>query len=177
LTPAVQFLRGFRDQTVYSTFAGSQFMTVFNRFYYSFSPTVALLISGNEFSQEIMQVILYPLIGILHLASMVYSIFSFIPELAVVLAGLISSSLIGVVYLTPLFLILSRNKKIQKQILKKVRSGMIIVGSCLILVVIANIVSSPIIMMFAAGILVLSTLSSTAVFTSKEIIKLVQKRT
>jgi hypothetical protein len=35
----MQFLREFRDNTVYSTFAGSSFIIMFNGFYYSFSPS------------------------------------------------------------------------------------------------------------------------------------------
>jgi len=33
LAPEVQFLREFRDQAVMSTFAGSQFVKIFNAFY------------------------------------------------------------------------------------------------------------------------------------------------
>nr|MDO8134680.1 CFI-box-CTERM domain-containing protein [Candidatus Njordarchaeum guaymaensis] len=47
LSPEVQFLRGFRDRTVLSTFAGSEFMKAFNAWYYSFSPSVASFIADN----------------------------------------------------------------------------------------------------------------------------------
>ncbi|MDC0193874.1 copper-binding protein, partial [Candidatus Nitrosopelagicus sp.] len=41
MAPQVQFLREIRDNTVLQTQSGTSFMTVFNQFYYSFSPTVA----------------------------------------------------------------------------------------------------------------------------------------
>ena len=76
LSPEVQFLRGFRDNTVLSTFAGSNFMEVFNRFYYSFSPSVASTISDHGALRGVMKIVLYPLVGILHLSSIVFSLFS-----------------------------------------------------------------------------------------------------
>lgn len=68
LSPEVQFLREFRDNTVYSTFAGGSFMTVFKGFYYFFSSSVASVIADNSVLRDIMKVILYPLIGILHVS-------------------------------------------------------------------------------------------------------------
>jgi len=41
MAPQVQFLREIRDNTVLQTQSGSAFMTGFNQFYYSFSPTIA----------------------------------------------------------------------------------------------------------------------------------------
>lgn len=55
----VQFLGGFRDNTVLTTFASSSFITVFNRFYYSFSPSVASVISGNEILRGLMKVVAF----------------------------------------------------------------------------------------------------------------------
>jgi len=85
---------------VLSTKAGSAFMDVFNAWYYSFSPSVAGLIAGNDPLRAAARVILYPLFGALGLSAFTYSIFSGTPEFAVVMAGLVASSLIGLVYLT-----------------------------------------------------------------------------
>ena len=41
MAPQVQFLREIRDNTVLQTQSGTSFMTAFNTFYYTFSPTVA----------------------------------------------------------------------------------------------------------------------------------------
>lgn len=81
------------------TFAGSSFMHVFNAWYYSFSPTVAQYISTHQAARDTMKVVLYPLIGILHLSSMMYSALAFQPELGALIAGIVASSLIGLVYL------------------------------------------------------------------------------
>ena len=111
LSPEVQFLRGFRDNTVLSTFSGTSFMTVFNGFYYSFSPSVASTISANEVLRNVMKVLLYPLIAILHLSSVTFSFLSFSPELGVVIAGLVASSLIAIVYAVPWVLALGFIRK------------------------------------------------------------------
>jgi len=101
LAPEVQFLREFRDETVLRTFAGSCFMRVFNAWYYSFSPAVAKMIAANGWLRAVMRIILYPLIGILHLSAMTYGAVGFNPEVGVVAAGLVASTLLGIVYVTP----------------------------------------------------------------------------
>jgi hypothetical protein len=53
-----------------------------------------------------MKVLLYPLIGILHMAAITYDAFSFSHELGVVMAGMIASNLIGIIYFSPLGLAL-----------------------------------------------------------------------
>jgi len=100
VSSAVQFLRNFRDGLVLSTRAGSAFMEVFNAWYYSFSPSVAGLIAGNDPVRAGVRVILYPLFGALGLSAFAYSLLVGAPEFAVVIAGLVASSLIGLVYLT-----------------------------------------------------------------------------
>ena len=160
LSPQVQFLRGFRDNTVLTTFAGSSFMNVFNEFYYSFSPSVASVIAENSILRDIMKVVLYPLIGILHLSSTIFSSFSFAVELGVILAGLLASALIGVVYVLPLALIFSFIKKIK--ISRKIIHilGLIWLGSIMTLFI-AEVSNSPPIMMISTSVFVLVTLSTT----------------
>jgi hypothetical protein len=99
-SPAVQFLRNFRDRLVLSTTAGSAFMQVFNAWYYSFSPSVAEFIASNDPIRAPIRVFLYPLLGVLGISTFAYSLFSATPEFAIVMAGLVASSLIGLVYLT-----------------------------------------------------------------------------
>jgi len=107
-SPEVQFLRTFRDSIALSTFSGSNFMKVFNSWYYSFSPSVAQFISEIYLAREVTRGTLYPLLGILRLSSQVYSMFSSSSEVAIVVAGLVAGSLVGVVYLSPLVILLSR---------------------------------------------------------------------
>jgi len=100
VSPAVQFLRNFRDRLVLSTTAGSAFMQVFNAWYYSFSPSVAQFIASNDPIRAPIRVFLYPLLGVLSVSAFTYSLFSATPEFGIVMAGLVASSLIGLVYLT-----------------------------------------------------------------------------
>ncbi|MGA8856940.1 MAG: CFI-box-CTERM domain-containing protein [Candidatus Bathyarchaeia archaeon] len=117
LSPEVVFLRDFRDRLVMSTVAGSAFMRIFNDWYYSFSPAVARVIANNEPLRALTRITLYPLIGILYLSAFTYSVFNRIPELAVVMAGILSSSLIGLAYISvPIFLtmkLVGRNKRVR----------------------------------------------------------------
>ncbi|MEM2226602.1 MAG: YCF48-related protein [Candidatus Bathyarchaeia archaeon] len=110
LTPEVAFLRAFRDRDVLSTFAGREFMGVFNAWYYSFSPSVAALLYGNEALRQGVKLLLYPLIGILMASREVYSAASWSPELGVALAGLVASAMIGAVYASPLAMLASRRR-------------------------------------------------------------------
>lgn len=101
LSPEVQLLRNFRERDVLSTFAGSQFMNVFNSFYYSFSPHFARVISTNNGLRTMMRYVLYPLIGILWMSQGIYGTLAFNPEAAVVAAGLFAAGMIGLVYALP----------------------------------------------------------------------------
>jgi len=105
LSPEVQSLRGFRDTRILPTFAGSQFMAVFDRFYYSFSPNVAGYISRSAAARSVLKVLLYPLIKILSLAELASRPFVFNAELGASVAGLVASGLIGAVYVFPMMLI------------------------------------------------------------------------
>jgi hypothetical protein len=75
-------------------------MEVFNAWYYSFSPSVAGFIANNDPIRAPARVLLYPLLGALGVSAFTYSLFSGAPEFAIVMAGLVASSLIGLVYLT-----------------------------------------------------------------------------
>jgi len=99
LMPEVQFLRSFRDESIMPTFVGKSFMSVFDYWYYSSSPFVAELISNNPTARSVMRVALCPLMEILRFSSCIYSIFTFNPEIAAVVVGLVIGSLIGIVYL------------------------------------------------------------------------------
>jgi len=101
LSPYVQFLREFRDCHVANSFAGSQFMKSFNTFYYSFSPLLAEFISGSGTARAATRALLAPLLGSLRIGQAVFHVFQPNSELGVLAAGLISSSLIGLLYASP----------------------------------------------------------------------------
>ena len=162
LTPQVQLLRSFRDYRILSTFAGSQFMTVFNSFYYSFSPDVADLIRGNDALRDMMKVALYPLINVLQVSEGIFSVLSFSPELAVVTTGFVASALIAVIYLLPLTLIISYFRKVPflKNLFRAV--GMVWLVS-LTSIVVAEVSQSSVLMMTATGTFVLASMGLTIV--------------
>ena len=62
LAPQVQQLRELRDNIVLKTNSGITFMTTFNQFYYSFSPTVADFEREQPIFKEVMKVTLTPML-------------------------------------------------------------------------------------------------------------------
>ena len=62
LAPQVQQLRELRDNTVLQTESGTSFMTEFNHFYYSFSPTIADYERENAVFKEAVKLTLTPLL-------------------------------------------------------------------------------------------------------------------
>jgi hypothetical protein len=67
MAPQVQFLRELRDNTVLQTQSGTSFMTGFNQFYYSFSPTIADYERDNPAFKETVKITLTPLLASLTL--------------------------------------------------------------------------------------------------------------
>ena len=62
LAPQVQHLRELRDSNLLQTKSGSDFMTAFNNFYYSFSPQVADLEREYPFFKETVKIVITPLL-------------------------------------------------------------------------------------------------------------------
>jgi len=62
MAPQIQFLREIRDNTVLQTESGSAFMSGFNQFYYSFSPTIADYERENPVFKEAVKLTLTPLL-------------------------------------------------------------------------------------------------------------------
>jgi len=155
VSPAVQFLRNFRDHLVLSTRAGSAFMTVFNNWYYSFSPAAAEMIASSDQVRTVVRISLYPLLGILCIGAWVFSVLANIPELSIVVTGLIVSSLIGLVYLTPLmFLFLRRRRRIRELCVVKGYLGSL--GIAFLLLVAGQLANSFLLLAIGSCALVLS---------------------
>ena len=107
LAPEVQFLRNFRDKLILSTRSGSAFYIAFDAFYYSWSTSVANFIEKHDFLKNLIKIVIYPLIGILKIVAYIaIPLFLFNGEMATISAGSIASILIGLVYLTPLLLLI-----------------------------------------------------------------------
>lgn len=165
LAAEVQFLRGFRENTVYSTFAGSRFMEVFNAFYYSWSPTVAGVIWSHSALQTVGRMLITPLLGILHVSTAVNSVFSFNPELGIVATGLVASSLIGLVYFFPVGWVLVKAVRRRWGAVPKtgcLKSLLIPWAASLGLIGLAEALASSVLMMVGAGMLVVFTVGLTA---------------
>jgi len=62
LAPQVQQLRELRDNTILNTKTGLAFMSGFNQFYYSFSPTIADLERENPIFKEAVKLVITPLL-------------------------------------------------------------------------------------------------------------------
>ena len=62
LAPQVQQLREIRDNTILGTNSGTAFMSAFNSFYYSFSPTIADWERENPTFKEAVKIAITPLI-------------------------------------------------------------------------------------------------------------------
>ncbi|HEX6282253.1 MAG TPA: CFI-box-CTERM domain-containing protein, partial [Nitrososphaera sp.] len=116
LTPQVQYLRHFRDHYILSTASGTAFMNVFNTVYYSFSPQVAEYEREQPWLQATVKVALYPLFGILMAAERAYTAVGG-GEAGAILAGAISSVLIGAVYLGPIGYVASKSRKVDSKLL------------------------------------------------------------
>jgi hypothetical protein len=83
-------------------------MQAFNAVYYSFSPQVASLIASHAPVRYVMKVVLYPLIGILFIASLIFQVVSINGELAVTLSGIFAAMGIGLVYFGPVAVLAHR---------------------------------------------------------------------
>jgi len=116
LAPEVQLLRNFRDNIVLSTEAGRCFMKAFNRWYYSYNPSVANSLSESDGARAIVKASLYPLVTVLQIASGIYSTLPFTAELSMVLIGIMTAVLLSLIYVFPVALLVSftfrkKNKK------------------------------------------------------------------
>jgi len=175
LAPQVQVLRGFRDGFVMKTFAGRNFMNVFNAFYYSWSPYVARAEHENEVLRSMIRASIYPLLSILEFSRSLAEPLSATSELAVLLAGLVASSLIGLIYFAPPFIIVA--------LILKRRAGKISATPIypaisllfgLILFALAEVTALPTLMMISSSIIVLSCIA-LAVTAPTKILKALLK--
>ncbi|WP_455369953.1 CFI-box-CTERM domain-containing protein [[Eubacterium] cellulosolvens] len=175
LSPEVQFLRGFRDNRVLSTIAGTEFMKAFNAWYYSFSPQVASWIYQNPAVKGPMKIILAPLLGTLHFSEITYSTFEFAPELAVTTAGIVASLFIGLIYIGPIITI--AHKRIQYRDLWKILKWVAIIsaGSLIFLIISLIFYLFPLIML-TSSTLVLSMIMLGALLPTLALIEFLKRK-
>jgi hypothetical protein len=162
VSPAVQYLRGFRDNLVMSTFAGSNFMDIFNTWYYSFSPYIADSLKVSPTARSLVKVGLYPLFGVLELSAATFHTASSInPEFAIVLAGIMASGLIGLIYNTPLIFAVLKIAKRKRRFTFRYTWLLIpltFISASILGVLTAELLGSAWVMMASTASLVLSTM-------------------
>lgn len=165
LSPEVQLLRNFRDNSIQRTKAGSSFMLVFNAWYYSFSPYVASYLTTHAASRTAMKGILYPIVGVLLLASSLFSATAAYPELAVLLSGLLASSLIGALYLgLPLTLMRSKLRLCRNRLTTRLLATALVSGIAVLCA--GEILLSSILLIVSGPMIILSTLLLSGLATS-----------
>ena len=173
LSPEVQSLRKFRDTRILPTFAGSQFMVVFDSFYYSFSPNVAEYVSSSETARSVLKVLLYPLIKILSLAELASRPFTFNAELGALVAGLVASALISAVYVFPplsiALLLMSRRRMLPSR--KPILGLTSLFLVSILIVIISESLKSASAMMLATSGLVLTTISLSSLPLGVAVVK------
>jgi streptogramin lyase len=161
LAPQVQFLRDFRDQQIMNTFAGSNFMTAFNAWYYSFSPGVAQYESQTPAARSIAKVALYPLMRILRLSKTTFLAFGPVSETGALAAGLLAGALIGITYLAlPLFCMLwpLRRRISATANARVMRTTICMLALLLLGFIISEMFALPVLMMVSSAGLVLAAL-------------------
>jgi len=178
LSDEVQFLRNFRDKSIMKTNAGSNFMIVFNAWYYSFSPTVAQFIRENSGARTVTKSTLYPLMGILRLGAASFYLFPTNLEVGAILSGLLVSSLIGVVYVAlPLTALFACSRKSFRMARKLQAPVALILFAALAVVVFMTVFGGPAIpMMIGTSAIVLTSLSTSALAASRALLHTVRTR-
>jgi peptide/nickel transport system substrate-binding protein len=162
ISPQVQFLRNFRDNRILSTTSGSSFMNVFNAWYYSFSPYVADYERGQPWLQSAIRTAIYPLLGILQLSEKSYSLMP--GEYGSFVAGLTASSLIGIVYFSPVALCIKNVRNSRKFDLKVYST---IVATITIALLIALMVNNKLLLMITAPLFVVTLCAISSIFGAR----------
>jgi hypothetical protein len=159
----VQFLRGFRDDYVLKSISGSSFMNTFNTIYYSFSPQVADFEREQPWLQATVKAVVYPLFGILIASEQAFSK-SGGGESGTILAGTVASTLIGIVYLSPLAVgaTLAAKKRVSLQIIAIATTATVIAFAATLFALEAHFVDA-LSVTTAAFVLVLAVSAALAV--------------
>jgi hypothetical protein len=148
-------------------------MIVFNAWYYSFSPTFAQFIREQSTVKAVTKFALYPLMGVLRIGAAAFYIFPTNLEAGAVVSGLLVSSLIGLVYLTPpLAAVLAYSRKARRMAERVQLPTVIVLFSSLASAALITVLGGPaILMMIATSAIVLSCLLTSALYTSRVIMQ------
>jgi peptide/nickel transport system substrate-binding protein len=163
LSPTIQLLRNFRDNSLVRTKTGSSFLIVFNAWYYSFSPSIANYVAAHELARTAMKSILYPIIADFYLTSKIYNSLSSYPEAATIIAGLAASSVIGALYVgLPLWLVARHLKR-----RLNLKEPCVLLFSGLLTILVGLILSSTALLMVSTSLTVLVTIFTSGVTVTR----------
>jgi len=122
-----------------------------------------------------MQAVLYPMIGILGVSYGVFNATSALPELAIVLAGVVASGLIGAFYLgLPVGILRAKVRRLRATNQGKTLETLLAyaVAANGALVAIGELAASSTLLMIATSALVLSTMALAAATVSNTMVRL-----
>ena len=125
-----------------------------------------------------MQVVLSPLIGILTLSSATFHATNAFPELAVLLAGMLASGLIGAFYLGLPLTLLRAKKRIRATKLGRSLERVLAttLTSALSLLIVGELANNSLLLMIASASIILSTILLSATATSNRFTALLNVR-
>ena len=166
LSPEVGLLRDFRNNVLASQ-TGTSFLTIFNSWYYSFSPGIANYLRNHSRTREVMKGVLYPLLEFLSLSSVLFSILSAYPEQAALLSGLMASSMIGAFYMGIPLGVFRQKKRFNLRLSIHLCAALLLCGLSGILVGL-NFASTAL-LMIASSLTVLSAMCGSAILTAETI--------
>jgi len=161
----VQLVRDFRDDTIKQDYLGSRYVTALNAIYYSFSPAVARSIDENPSVKPVMRLILAPLIGIVLLSQVMYSLLSFSPGFATVVFILFGGALVGLVYIMPVMLSalwVAGKKRWQVPALSSLKPLAVLWAGLLAALVLSAVLKIDLIAVLSSGLLFTCTVLITA---------------
>ena len=139
-------------------------MTVFNAWYYSFSPSIADYERQTPLLQQFIKVLIYPLLGILSFSEKAYE---YIPgEYGAVTAGMVVSALIGITYLSPLVLAV----RPLRHLTLSTKYAILIMSIVIVGLILALASGNTIYIMITSSLLVLVTISISALCFTKSIL-------
>jgi hypothetical protein len=144
------------------TRTGVAFMTLFNAWYYSFSPPLASYLGTHQTQRKLFGYTLYPLIGLLYASYYTYMLIAPLNnEVAAVAAGSVAAAMIGFVYLAPMLYLAKRIFRRKTSLSSRLNPRLLLASSAASGVAIGFSYSagSGLALGFAAASLLLSTLT------------------
>ena len=174
LSPTVELLRDLRNNML-TTQSGTSFLTIFNAWYYSFSPYIANRLRGDLYGRELMKDTLYPLIGMLTLSSALYSVLSAYPECATLISGLMVSCMFGAFYVgLPLGVI---KRRLRLNLSLSIRSCAAMLLCALGGTLVGLSFGSTTVLMIASSLMVLAAAFGSAALTAEAVSHLTRNST